>query len=132
MTEEEIEETKQNILALTRSIMNNCYILEGKSPRKCKSVKEYIDFDRPNLKRIARTHIGGATVSTVFLMHDHNWHLDGLPILFETMVFGGDMDGYQERYSSYDEAIEGHKRICEMAEGREIFCLTALADNKQP
>lgn len=92
MTNKDIEQAKENILALTRSIMNNCYVLEGKVPRKCKSVDEYVQFDRPNLKRIARSHRMGSTVSTVFLMHDHNWHSDGLPILFETMVFGGDMD----------------------------------------
>ncbi len=33
--------------------------------------------------------------------------------LFETMIFGGANDGYQERYATWDEAERGHKRICE-------------------
>jgi hypothetical protein len=41
---------------------------------------------------------------------------DGSPVLFETMVFGGEYDEYQERYHTYDEAEEGHKRICEMVD----------------
>ena len=39
-----------------------------------------------------------------------------LPVLFETMVFGGEYDDYQERYHTYDEAEEGHKRIVEMVD----------------
>lgn len=47
-------------------------------------------------------------VSTVFLSLDHNWG-DGPPILFETMIFGGEHDGYQERYRTWEEAEEGHE-----------------------
>jgi len=31
-------------------------------------------------------------------------------------VFGGEHDEYQERYHTYDEAEEGHKRICDMVD----------------
>ena len=31
------------------------------------------------------------------------------PILFETMIFGGEHHEYQERYTTWDEAIKGHK-----------------------
>lgn len=49
----------------------------------------------------------GLTVSTVFLGIDHNWG-DGPPILWETMIFGGEGDGYQDRYSSLKSALAGH------------------------
>ncbi len=52
-------------------------------------------------------------VSTVFLGYDHGYGETHLPLLFETMVFDGDFDGYQMRYSTYDEAIQGHKEILE-------------------
>ncbi len=54
-------------------------------------------------------------VSTVFLNIDHG---DGIgdPILFETMVFGGEYDGYQERYCTYDEAILGHEKVCDFVD----------------
>ena len=48
-------------------------------------------------------------VSTVFLGLDHSFHLEGLPILWETMVFGGPMNSYQRRYSSLGEALKGHQ-----------------------
>lgn len=48
-------------------------------------------------------------ISTVFLGMDHNFDGDGPPILFETMIFGGENDGYQVRYATYDEAMVGHK-----------------------
>jgi hypothetical protein len=52
-------------------------------------------------------------VSTVFLGLDHQYG-DGPPILFETMVFGdSDMtDHYQQRYSTWHEAMDGHHALC--------------------
>lgn len=50
-------------------------------------------------------------VSTVFLAMDHSW-LDGPPILYETLVFGGPLDGEMERYTSRAEALEGHQEMC--------------------
>jgi len=49
----------------------------------------------------------GAEVSTVFLGLDHAFG-DGPPVLFETMVFGGPLDGEQDRYCTWDEAVAGH------------------------
>ena len=47
-------------------------------------------------------------VSTVFMGLDrHN--------LFETMIFGGHHNGYQDRYYTYDQALAGHQRACELA-----------------
>jgi len=49
-------------------------------------------------------------VSTVFLGLDHAWN-SSIPILWETMIFGGQNDqAYQERYSSYEQALEGHQK----------------------
>jgi hypothetical protein len=47
-------------------------------------------------------------VSTVFLGLDHDFSFAGPPILFETMVFGGGLDGQQEHYATWDEAEYGH------------------------
>jgi len=60
----------------------------------------------------------GVKVSTIFLGIDHR-HVFGdedklpikpIPILWETMVFGGCLDGYQERYTSAEDALRGHVR----------------------
>lgn len=56
-------------------------------------------------------------VSTVFLGLDHNFGLDGPPILFETMIFGGKHDQYQDRYETRDEALLGHAKALDLARG---------------
>lgn len=47
-------------------------------------------------------------VSTVFLGLDHRFMGGGPPLVFETMVFGGSLEGHQVRHSSYDDALIGH------------------------
>jgi len=49
-------------------------------------------------RTVARTDIDeGVRVSTVFLGIDHSFGRGG-PVLFETMVFGGEYDQEMERY----------------------------------
>jgi hypothetical protein len=50
-------------------------------------------------------------VSTVFLGLDHSWG-HGPPVLWESMIFGGPLDGEQQRYSSREEALLGHHAMC--------------------
>jgi hypothetical protein len=57
---------------------------------------------------VAKTKVGDAEVSTVFLGLDHGWEVDAPPILFETMVFGGVLDQEQVRYATWAEAESGH------------------------
>lgn len=66
---------------------------------------------KPNggLTRVGRTEVmPGITVSTVLLPFDHNWHPASPPLLWETMVFGGPLDGEQERYYTGMAAQAGH------------------------
>lgn len=44
-----------------------------------------------------------------------NHSIDGPPQIFETMVFGGELDGSQWRYETLDEATKAHKKIVSMA-----------------
>jgi hypothetical protein len=53
-------------------------------------------------------------VSTIFLGVDHGHGRTEHPILFETMVFGSAYNREQERYCTYDEAIEGHRKWCNL------------------
>ena len=57
--------------------------------------------------RIDRTTIGDVTVSTVWLGLNHQYG-NGAPIIFETMVFGGELDGEQTRCATEAEAVAGH------------------------
>lgn len=63
--------------------------------------------------RIEYEEINDAGVSTVFLGVDHGF-AGGPPVLWETMIFGGTHDQYQERYTSLAAAKEGHKRAVKL------------------
>ncbi len=51
----------------------------------------------------------GSKLSTVFLGIDHGW--GDVPVLFETMIFGGPHHEKQWRYSTWEEAKENHEKI---------------------
>lgn len=55
-------------------------------------------------------------VSTVKLIADHSFG-GPCPLWFETMIFGGPHDEFQERYSTEAEAITGHDKAVAMAKG---------------
>ena len=50
-------------------------------------------------------------VSTVFLGLDHQFGI-GPPVLWETLVFGGALDGAMMRYTSKADALRGHQAMC--------------------
>lgn len=83
------------------------YILVGRTPVAVDLMTWAVAMnDRGN--RIASTQLTRKCwVSTIFLGLDHNFS-GGEPILFETMIFGGPLDGEQWRYHTYDEAKRGH------------------------
>ena len=58
--------------------------------------------------RIAETRTDSATVSTRFLAVDLSLTHDDPPLLFETRVSGGWMDGECERYATPQNARLGH------------------------
>lgn len=83
------------------------------------------------LCKIDSTQVGEAKVSTVFIPLDHNFNnffeswqgepegVDRRPILFETLVFGGDHDGEMDRYASLGEAKQGHWRMVDLVKGNK-------------
>lgn len=76
-------------------------------------------FEDHEKRRVGRTTVGDARVSTVFLGADHSF-MGGPPLWFETMIFGGPHDEYTERYTTWEEAQAGHERIVmALREGRE-------------
>ena len=92
------------------------YILDNNHKPIPKPIMEAAQWmeDHPNRKTVGYdelTDLNGddVRVSTVFLGLNHSWN-GGKPILWETMIFGGINDqAYQERYSSYEDALEGHQ-----------------------
>lgn len=62
----------------------------------------------------------GVLVSTIFLGLDSSFSFgpyEAEPVLYETMIFGGDHDGFQERHCTRREAEAGHEFACLLARG---------------
>lgn len=109
------------------------YILdEAGEPACCPEYWRFMKFwTQPGTRqrcRIAFTRIDHEVyVSTVFLRYDHGFRMlhrlistpeervQYKPVLWETMIFGGNENGYQERYNSRAEAEAGHERAVRMA-----------------
>lgn len=94
--------------------MSNHYILdENGEVKEVDNVIEWAEWFEKNPDRhIGYTSIFGIRVSTVFLGLDYSFSMgmSDVPILWETMIFGGINDQYQERYATREEAISGHRR----------------------
>lgn len=70
------------------------------------SLMEWAEALEEDSWRVASARAGDILVSTVFLGLDHAF--DGPPLVFETMIFGGPHDQYQERCSTWEQALEMH------------------------
>jgi hypothetical protein len=64
--------------------------------------------------------VPGVHVSTVFLGVDHSFGCGQAPVLWETMVWGGFLDGEIDRYSSREEALAGHQATLERVVTAEL------------
>ena len=88
------------------------YILDGHKPIPVNDAMIWARWFETADKRVAKTLLPeGIKVSTIFWGLDHNHSGEGPPLIFETMVFGGKFDKEMERYSSWEEAEEGHKQM---------------------
>ncbi len=73
------------------------------------------DYARIGLDKIS-DHV---EVSTVWLGLNHAFMAGGPPVIFETMVFGGQYDGQLCRYNTEEQALAGHLHaVNEMRQGR--------------
>ena len=61
-------------------------------------------------KRVAIDKLPDGDVSTVWLGLDHRFGA-GPPLIFETLVFGGPLDGEMQRYSTEQDAQAGHREM---------------------
>ncbi len=101
--------------------MSTHWILDGHEPVEA-TLEEWGKWFEGghNYRKVALTDRGSIRISTVFLGIDHDFGGSGPPILFETMIFGGEHDEYQERYTTWDQAEAGHKRAVEMVHLEEV------------
>ena len=93
--------------------MNNKYILDGHKTIPCNDVLEWARWFEKAERHVGNDTKNNIQVSTVFLGLNHSFG-QGAPLLFETMVFGGEHDGDMDRYSTWEEAEQGHKKMCDI------------------
>jgi hypothetical protein len=91
--------------------MYHYYILKNKTP-VIVSMHEWARwFENTDNRRINSTTIGKVFISTVFMGIDHDFSGHGPPLLFETMVFGGPLDGEITRCAFYKQAQRQHTEM---------------------
>lgn len=93
---------------------NNYYLNDDHSVTPCdinRWSEQYEEMSRNNTKHVGNDKIDGKHISTVWLGTNYRYG-EGPPEIFETMVFkdGTLSDIYCERYATWDEAVDGHKR----------------------
>ena len=91
--------------------MTDKYILDGHNAIPCDDILKWTQWLENSERYVANDEKNGIRVSTVFLGFDHSF-LKSQPSLFETLVFGGEHDGDMQRYATWEEAEQGHKKMC--------------------
>lgn len=86
------------------------YVPDGDGARIA-DARQWSAWRERNSVHIADETLGGVRVSTVFLGLDHRFEPGGEPVLWETMVFGGLLDGEMMRYTSRPAAVLGHAAV---------------------
>lgn len=90
------------------------YILIENKPVLTYDFHAWVFWMNHNNRVIKHTNLpDGICVTTMFLGIDNGWSNDQ-PILFETLIFGGEHNDFCERYSDYEMALSGHERAIEM------------------
>lgn len=100
----------------------NHYMLDQNHRPYVVSLLTWANWFESGDRFVARTKCSCDTcfVSTIFLGLDHSFG-DGPPVLFETMVFGGAMDGYQDRYTTWERAELYHELVIGQVESLPVW-----------
>lgn len=77
--------------------------------------KQLEEMRGTHTKHVGDDIVDGKRISTVWFGLDHQWDDNGKPLIFETMIFNknGFSEIYMDRYSTWDEAEEGHQKAIE-------------------
>lgn len=88
--------------------MSDNYVFENGQVRTESDFLAWAEWFETADRIIERTDLGDIRVSTVFLGIDHDFSMEGPPLIFETMIFGGPHNEEQWRYSTLEQARAGH------------------------
>lgn len=80
-------------------------------------------FEDREYRKVGYTKLTNTVlVSTVWLGLDHDFLEEGAPIIFETMVFVDGTCTDQKRYSTLEQAKEGHRKLVKEYRGNIENC----------
>jgi hypothetical protein len=96
--------------------MSKYYVLNADGEIVAASLLEWGRYFEAADRHVANDMIGDVRVSTVFLGIDHSLYGER-PVLFETLVFGGPLDGEMDRYHTKEQASIGHKEMVDRVRG---------------
>ena len=105
--------------------MLNYYKLEGQTPVAVESFIKWNSWMASATfaeTTVMYNELGDSIISTRFVGIDLNpgsSNSNSQPMVFETLVMGGALDGKKNLYPTWDEAIKGHLKIC-----TQVFKLT--------
>ncbi len=91
------------------------YKLEGQNPVPVRSFMEWSLWIMSASTTVMLNELQESIISTKFVGLDLSpgkCNADSQPMLFETLVISGPMDGKRKFYATWDEAIQGHLKIC--------------------
>lgn len=89
--------------------MTTNYILKNRTIYPCDDLMLWAAWMEENERHIGDTQVDDIRISTVFLGLDHSFVDNAVPILFETMLFGGPIDQDCNRYEDIESAESGHE-----------------------
>lgn len=90
------------------------YFLNEDKTYRCCTCEEYQEqislMLNTHTKSVDKTLKNDLVISTTWLGINHNFIDENIPLLFETMIFDKNGDSfYCKRYTTWDEAVQGHK-----------------------
>lgn len=107
--------------------MSDTYILKGHEPVPVE-LEVWARWFETADRQVRDTFRDDVRVSTVFLGLDHSFG-HGPPVLFETKVFVNGSGDEMERYSTWDEAVEGHENmVAKIFKATPILALPTTGD----
>lgn len=87
------------------------YILKNRVPVPVTNISDWLEWISSNITQgtVAKSNFNSIKIATVFLGIDIDSSLDS-PMLFETLILGGQNCGYSRKYATWKEAEDGHRR----------------------
>jgi hypothetical protein len=93
------------------------YILDAdRRPVNCPNDEAWFEWFATTERHVAIDRVGVAIISTVFVGIDRSYGSAPHPLVFETHIFGGEHDGWEESTASWDEAKLVHAEAVAMVQ----------------